>query len=72
MQAGGGKRDKQPDWNKIDYHYQCSDDETHRQVKCPDCYWSGYDNIMARIFHLNDWHHWSSWDIGCWLEKYNL
>ena len=77
LKAGGSKYDKQPDWDLIDQQYQLTPEETHRQVQCPVCVnykfgGKGYDNIMARLFHLNDWHGWSTWKIGTWLEQYNL
>ena len=78
LKAGGNKYQKEPDWAKIDGAYQLAPAETHRQVICPVCSTyrrcgkPGYDNIMARIFHLNDYHGWSSFKIGVWLEIFNL
>ena len=77
LKAGGKSYDKDPDWEKIDGHYQLSPPETKRQVVCPTCSEYPYpdknrDNIMARIFHLNDYHGMSTWKIGTWLEEFNL
>ena len=77
LKAGGKKYEHQPDWEKIDGHYQLVPEETHRQVVCPVCSQYPYpdknrDNIMARIFHLNDFHGMSTWNIGNWLEEFNL
>lgn len=64
-------KSKEPSWFFIDRTYNMYEEETLRIVPCPNCF--RRDNLMAIIFHLNDWHGMTNFKIGSWLEeKYHL
>ncbi len=71
--ADGKWNDKEPSWYNFNHTYNMYEEETERQVRCPEKNCRNRDCIMAMVFHLNDVHETKNKDIGKWLkEKYNL
>lgn len=71
--AHGTWTDKEPSWYHFNHTYNMYEEETERQVKCPEKNCFNRDCLMAMVFHLNDVHETTNKNIGKWLkEKYNL
>lgn len=68
--AGGKFTDEEIKWWMVKSKFDVFDQEWSRHVKCPQCY--ERNCLSAIIYHLNDVHKMSNYNIGRWLRKYHL
>lgn len=74
IMAGGEFTDEIIDWWKVENKFDVYDPEWGRQVKCPHYDTGCFEKnaLSAVLYHMNDEHHMSNYDIGKFLEKYDL
>ena len=77
--ADGNIFDNATDWRALSYKFDVKSVELDRFVRCPgnnefsDHSRCVRDASIAEImYHLNDYHEWTNFAIGLWMEKYQL